>query len=382
MRPSLRFLALALVAWAGFRAATLGVIPSELLTEQSEAKPVPPIVATQFPPIEPVEPATPLRPDGYPAYETAAAAAEAPAAIRYVQSLVGIPVALGRGTIPIYQLPDAAPMVPTDPPPRPTRLSNAMPTPTPAFYSQLPPLDDWPLASIAGISRPASHSAVILPAQSVPLDPRRIDRMQLTMWALLRGQQAGFVPPSPLASGGQLGGSQAGARLTYNFTRQIAASLRTTTEVGRRGGEVAGGVRVQPLVSLPIWITAERRQRLGRYGGGRSAFALFLEGGVYQRPMPWEFNLDAYLQAGLVDLRSRDRFVDGAFTLTRPVYRNFSVGVGVWGGAQPGLYRVDAGPRVTMQVRRNVKVHLDWRQRLAGNAQPSSGPAITLAGDF
>jgi hypothetical protein len=46
------------------------------------------------------------------------------------------------------------------------------------------------------------------------------------------------------------------------------------------------------------------------------------------------------------------------------------------------LYRVDAGPRVTMRVRPNLKVHVDWRQRLAGNAAPGSGPAVTLAGDF
>jgi hypothetical protein len=35
-----------------------------------------------------------------------------------------------------------------------------------------------------------------------------------------------------------------------------------------------------------------------------------------------------------------------------------------------------------MQVRRNVKVHADWRQKLAGNARPGSGPALTLSGDF
>jgi hypothetical protein len=38
--------------------------------------------------------------------------------------------------------------------------------------------------------------------------------------------------------------------------------------------------------------------------------------------------------------------------------------------------------RVTMRVRKNVKLHLDWRQKLAGNARPGSGPALTLAGDF
>jgi hypothetical protein len=131
-----------------------------------------------------------------------------------------------------------------------------------------------------------------------------------------------------------------------------------------------------------VWITAERRIQLGRYGGGRDAFALFAEGGIYDRPMPWDFTLDGYVQAGIVGLSSRDLFADGAATFTRPVYHQFSAGFGVWGAVQPGLYRIDAGPRLTMTVRRNVRVHLDWRQRLAGNAQPGSGPVLTLAGDF
>ena len=58
---------------------------------------------------------------------------------------------------------------------------------------------------------------------------------------------------------------------------------------------------------------------------------------------------------------------------TRPVYKNFSGGFKVWGGAQPGIYRLDAGPRVTMQVRKNIRMHLDYRQKIAGNAQPGSG---------
>jgi hypothetical protein len=146
--------------------------------------------------------------------------------------------------------------------------------------------------------------------------------------------------------------------------------------------EVAAGVRVQPLTNIPVWLTAERRQRLGRYGGGRNAFALFAEGGVYDKPLPWRFSLDAYLQGGIVGFHSRDRFIDGGLTMTRPVYKNFSAGLGVWGGAQPELYRLDAGPRVSVRVRNNMRVHLDWRQRLFGNARPGSGPALTLAGDF
>jgi hypothetical protein len=257
-----------------------------------------------------------------------------------------------------------------------------LPTPEPAFYAQLPPLGDWPLSRIAGMSRATTSSTPTFPAESTPLKPNAIDRVQLTMWALLRSQQTGIAGSSSLASGGTLGASQAGSRLTYNFTRQIAATLRTTTTVGRRGGEFAAGVRVQPIASIPVWITAERRQRLGQFSDGRNDFALFLEGGVYQRPMPWRFSLDGYLQGGIVGVRSRDLFIDGGLAFTRPVYKRFSVGFGVWGGAQPGLYRLDAGPRISMQVRRNVRVHFDWRQRLAGNALPGSGPAVTLAGDF
>jgi hypothetical protein len=42
----------------------------------------------------------------------------------------------------------------------------------------------------------------------------------------------------------------------------------------------------------------------------------------------------------------------------------------------------DCATGVKIQVRRNVKVHADWRQKLAGNARPGSGPALTLSGDF
>lgn len=365
MRPSLRFLMLAVVGWAGVRAATLDVLPGAEIfqIQRSEAKP-PPIVPTEFPPIEPAVPSeTPMTwmPTGMP----------------YPQS----PQQVVRPVVvPVYYAAASAP----PPPAGPTPLRNVLPMPEPQFYSPIPALDEWPLSRIAATSMSPLRSTVAAPAQSIPaaLNRNQIDRVQLTAWALLRAQRAGIIAPSSLANGGTLGGSQAGARLSYNVTRQIAATFRTTSEVGRRGGEVAAGVRIQPVGGIPVWLTAERRQRLGRFGGGRNAFALFAEGGVYDRPMPWRFSLDGYLQGGVVGFHSRDGFIDGGLTLSRPVYRQFSAGVGVWGGAQPGVYRVDAGPRISMRVRNNVRVHVDWRQRVAGNAQPGSGPAITLAGDF
>jgi hypothetical protein len=363
MRPSLRFLALIVTGWAGMRAASLGELPGGDIfrIERSEAKAAPPpIVPTEFPPIDPVQPEAPL----------------ADAAMPIAQPIQYAPVR--PIAVPVYYAAASAPASL----PAPRRLAGVLPEPAPAFYSPIPTLDEWPLSRIAASSMPQRRSTVIVAGQSLPAKINKLDRLQLTAWALLRGRQGQALGPSSLANGGQLGGSQAGARLTYNFTRQIAASLRSTSDVARRGGEVAAGVRLQPVLGIPVWVTAERRQRIGRYGSGRNAFALFLEGGVYQRPMPWNFSLDAYLQGGVVGLHRRDRFIDGGLTLTRPIYRNFSGGFGVWGGAQPGVHRLDAGPRVTMNVRNNLKVHVDWRQRLAGNAQPGSGPAITLAGDF
>ena len=220
--------------------------------------------------------------------------------------------------------------------------------------------------------------------QSVPemVARTRIDRLQLSAWALLRGRDGMLGGADSLAAGGQLGGSQAGARLIYNVTPWLGLSLRSSSPVGQRGGELASGVRLKPFRTIPVALTAERRQAIGRDGGGRSAFALFVEGGLYQRPVAWDFALDGYVQAGIVGAHRRDLFADGGATLTRPLFGPFSGGFGVWGGAQPGLYRIDAGPRLSLAVRRNLKLHLDWRQRVAGHARPGSGPALTLAADF
>lgn len=362
MRPSLRFLAVAVVGWAGLRAASLGALPGAELfrIERSEAKP-PPIVPTQFPPIQPIA---------------------APEAQPYPQYGYGQPPYYPGYAPPPVQ-PVMVPVYYTAQVSRPIGQASA-PAQRRAFYAPAPN-DDWPLPRTAAVSGPAAAGPMPpppLPPAPVPPIGRGLDRLQLTSWALLRNQQTGVAGSRSLATGGQLGASQAGARLIYNFNRQLALAARVSSEVGRRGGEVAAGVRVQPLVSIPVWITAERRQAVGRYGGGRSAFALFAEAGLYQRPLPARFSLDTYLQGGLVGARSRDWFVDGGLWATRPVYRNMSAGVGIWGAAQPGLSRLEAGPRLTMQMRKNVKVHLDWRQKLVGNARPGSGPALTLAGDF
>jgi len=361
MKPSLRFLGVAIVGWAAIRAATLGTIPGARLfvATPTAAKPGP-VMETQFPEIAPIEPAPAAIP---PPYQPAFLPYPFAGAIR--PTIVPIDY--------VYRTSAPAP---------PQQAAWNLPQPRRTFYSPSDRPDDWLVSRLAATGMPAQFR-VTEPMQSTApsVVAQRLDRIQLTMWAMLRSPQD-LTGSTSLASGGQIGGSQAGARLFYNFTPAIAAVVRSSSMVNRRGGEVAAGIRVHPLRSIPVWIMAERRIQLGRYGGGRDAFALFAEGGIYDRPMPWDFTLDGYVQAGIVGLSSRDLFADGAATFTRPVYHQFSAGFGVWGAVQPGLYRIDAGPRLTMTVRRNVRVHLDWRQRLAGNAQPGSGPVLTLAGDF
>ena len=370
MSAPVRFLFVAVAGWALFRGATVGMLPGAdaFTVARAEAAP-PPIVPTQFAPIAPVEPQMAALPPDHPAY-AAAYAGYPPYGAYPPPRPVQVPVYYYPASVPARHV--TVPLPPTQP---------AQQEPAPEFYAPIQPLEDWDLAQIArgsipGPTRQSSPAPSGLPSF---IPQKHLDRMQLDAWALWRGAPG----TGSLASRGTLGGSQAGARLTYAVDPRIAASLRTTTPIGgSSGGEVAAGVRLTPFPSLPFAITAERRQAIGRFSTGRSDFALFAEGGVYQKPLGWNLLLDGYAQAGVVGIRERDFFADGGLAVSRPVWGRFSAGMGVWGGYQPGLYRVDAGPRISMRVRPNVSLHLDWRQRLAGAAEPGSGPAVTLGANF
>jgi hypothetical protein len=223
----------------------------------------------------------------------------------------------------------------------------------------------------------------------------RLDRLSLSAWALVRQPSRTLIDPrlpvtapAGLAAGGQLGGSQAGARLTYRFNPQLAANLRVSAPINsqtqtRMAGEAALGVSWQPLTSLPIRVMAERRQAWGGpAGGGRNAFAVLAEGGVYDQRLPWNFRLDGYGQAGAVSVRDKAWFVDGGATVSRPLFGRFALGAGAWGGAQQGLTRLDVGPRMSMQLFPGIRTHLDYRYRLVGKAEPGSGWAVTVGADF
>mgnify|MGYP003295979519 CR=1 FL=1 len=377
MSNPLRFLGLAVFAWAGVRAASLGFFPGStaVAPPATVAANLPPVAQTTFDPPSPPDPmpqqAT-YPPQGYgPAYGYGTPPPY-PSAYPYyppMQRTVVVPASWPAGvSVPVQR--------------GNREWAGLAPTNQSIFYLQQPQTEPWPQYSsppASGGRRDGGPPTTITPP---PPGPPRFDRLQLTAWALLRGTGRGVIPSTSLATGGTLGGSQAGARLTYRFNQAWAASIRSSSSAGGvRGAEVAAGIRWQPFGSIPLALTAERRQKLGTYGG-RSAFALFAEGGVYHRALFRSIYLDGYIQGGMVGLKHRDLFVDGGATLTRPIWRKFSAGFGVWGAAQPGLYRLDVGPRLSMDVGRGFKIHADYRQRLVGNVAPPSGPAVTLAADF
>lgn len=367
MSAPLRFLGLAVFAWAGVRAVSLGLFPAQAgLVPTASATPLPAVPGRSEPGAAPDA----MTPPGY------AYAAYPPPPYPYPSPYPPAYPAYAPAPYPPATIVIRQPAYAPAPSPAAARWEGFAPLPEPLAYA---PLDDRDWPSPTGLA-PSGKPGF---ARAAPAGPPRFDRWQFTAWALLRN-----TPGAPgLSSYGTLGGSQGGARLTYRFNRQIAASARFSSALGgRRGAEAALGVRYQPFGAIPVALNVERREGLGKYGG-RSAFAAYLEGGVYQRPITGRLTLDAYAQAGIVGAKNRDWFADGSVAVSHPIWKRVSGGFGVWAAGQSdaglgALYRVDAGPRLSVDLLRGTKMHLDYRQRLTGNALPASGPTVTLASDF
>src|SRR5688500_7364909 len=113
--------------------------------------------------------------------------------------------------VPLYyypaSVPGGAPYVQASlPAPRRGRLTQIAPEPAAVFYAPIPQLDEWPLSRMASAAMPSRRSSTTAAQQSQPQAAlaARVDRLQLSAWALLRGRPG----PASLAAGGTLGGSQ------------------------------------------------------------------------------------------------------------------------------------------------------------------------------
>ena len=220
----------------------------------------------------------------------------------------------------------------------------------------------------------------------LPARPPHTDRWRAGAWLLWRpdsGTANGAFPAS------QLGGSQAGVRLDYDISPHAASRVtaygRLTRALQRPAApEAALGLSMQPARTIPITLAAERRVALGT--GGRDANAVMAVGGFGPKTIAPAILGEAYVQTGIVGFRRRDAFIDGKFSLTTPLDAvPIRLGAALSGGAQPGASRLDIGPEMQIRLplpQANARLSVEWRHRIAGDARPGSGLAITLAADF
>lgn len=227
-----------------------------------------------------------------------------------------------------------------------------------------------------------TQAAPIEPALAMVAAAPHERRWSISAWLVARGgSMAGGGPFGPV----QLGGSQAGARLRYALSRTLALSGRLSAPLRGIGREGALGLEWRP-VKLPVSILLERRIALDAGHGGTALGAI---AGINPTRVAGRLELEGYGQAGVVARARREPFADGAVRLLHPVaesrHARLALGAGMWGGAQRGATRLDVGPSLVATVPTGgptLRVAAEWRQRVAGNAAPGSGPAVTVGTDF
>lgn len=107
------------------------------------------------------------------------------------------------------------------------------------------------------------------------------------------------------------------------------------------------------------------------------------------RKQPFAFTVDAYGQAGFVSGKDAGAFVDVQLAAQRPLASQggaqLSAGGGIWAGRQSHIMRLDIGPSVRALIPVGpaiLRMDASWRFRVAGDAQPVNGPAVTLSTNF
>lgn len=240
--------------------------------------------------------------------------------------------------------------------PRADEAAPTSPAPAPAHTA----------ATVAGTPPPgADHPPVF-----------RASRWSGSAWAIARpGGRA-----TPFAS--QLGGSQAGARIGYavDGARRVAVYARVSAALESRQQEGAIGLDWRPT-RLPVHLAIERRIGIAGIRGGTAAGVI---GGIGPTPVAAGVRVEGYGQAGVIVRDRAEGFADGSARATRAL-GPIDLGLGAWGAAQRGAARLDLGPTIGVGVKlgaQTVRVTADWRQRIAGDARPGSGPAVSVGLDF
>lgn len=222
------------------------------------------------------------------------------------------------------------------------------------------------------------------------------NRLSGYFWAFARqgdgSTRLGPMVPATQSPGGQYGGSQAGAILTYRLTgnqqENLSAFVRASVALSPVDDEeLAIGLKVRAFPKIPISFFAE--QRVGADSLYNRGTAFYAAGGTGPDRLIADIELETYGQAGYIFSDNDSYFFDASATLKRTMWEQgkfkITAGAGFWAGGQEGLTRLDIGPRASAHVPvgdMNMRFSLDWRQRIGGNAVPDSGVALTVTTGF
>ena len=309
---------------------------------------------------------------------------------------------LAPASVPVFA-PAALPITP--PPPalsRPGAVLPVVPVPPPrkAAPGVLAPRIAaahqmaW-LAAVAQLPLPPEAALALAPSPGRQAagraDQAALPRWSADGWLLLRQGGSGISPGGALLP--SLGASQVGAVVRYRLApgsaHRPALYLRASSALRQpRGEELAAGLALRSLAGVPLAAMAE--VRLTQTPGGahlRPAAALVTE--LPPAALPGGLRAETYVQAGYVGGAGATPFIDGQARIEAPLANagkfRLRAGAGAWGGAQQGAARLDIGPTATLAVPLGSgggRLTADWRFRVAGNAAPATGLALTLSAGF
>ena len=268
-----------------------------------------------------------------------------------------------------------------------SRLSQVLPQwsgPSPATMSTA-------IAAVqpTGTAGRAARPYIVQPSPIIPA--RGASPWRLAAWAAWR-QGSGLPKVANGPRPASYGGTQLGALLQFdlaNGPRRPALHVRATYAPDRpRQSEIAAGAGLRPVASVPVRILGEVRATRG--GGQVEVRPAVLA--VTEFPpvkLPLGLIAEGYAQGGWVGGRYATAFADGQARVTHEVTgvgpARIRLGVGAWGGAQKFASRLDAGPSIAVDVGGgaiSARLSMDYRMRVAGNASPGDGVALTLSTGF
>ncbi len=264
-------------------------------------------------------------------------------------------------------------------------------------------------AALANGDRRAAAMLFDAAVAAGPADPRRAawQRARRSLgrhWsgeAALLLRDAGATGPlvSPVLGGGQVGANLAYtidplARHPFAVVARFDTALRTRKGAllspGLDGGSAQAAIGIRWMAYSGVTISAERLQALGH--DARSDWTLRVAAGAAQAATAQgHADWSAYAAAGV--LGNGDSYAGAqarlAMRLTPAGAIALVAGPAAWGSIQRTAAsttdRVDIGPSVQMRVNTGgigFDVSADYRARIAGNAAPGSGPAITVSARF